>query len=151
MKCRVNKYTDDKLRNVIGDLIHTNMPPPYLYNEPRQTPFHTDTVLNQHVQSVEMSQRSRQQPATSSNNPESAHEPKGPAGRPRDHGVPTETRTDPLWWNSQPTGLITTQLSNMVWRTPHSEHVSKHGARAKRLSREHYLNELYFLLGELSF
>ena len=94
-----------KLRNVIDDLVHNNTPPPYVYNEARQPPVHTDTVLNQHLQSVEMSQRSRQQHAPSSNNPEPAHEPKGAAARPRNHGVPTETRKDPLWWNPQPTGF----------------------------------------------
>ena len=69
-----------------------------------------------------MSQRPRQQHTSSSNNLESAHERKGAAGRPRNHGVPTETGTDPLWWNSQPTGFITTQLSNMEWRAPHFAH-----------------------------
>ena len=123
-----------ELRNVIDDLTHNNTPPPYLYNEPRQTPFHTDTVLNQHLQSAEMSQRSRQQPATSSNNLESAHGPKGPAGRLRDHGVPTKTRKDPLWWNPQPIGFITTQLSNMGWRKLHFKHKTKQGTPAKRLT-----------------
>ena len=76
-----------------------------------------------------MSQQSRQAPATSSNNPESSHEPKGPVGRPRnDHGVPTETRKYTLWWNSQPVGLITTQLSNMGWRKPHFEHFTQQGS-----------------------
>ena len=56
--------------------------------------FPEDLVLTQHLRSVEMSQQSRQAPATSSNNPESSYEPKGPVGRLRnDHGVPTETRT----------------------------------------------------------
>ena len=66
-----------KLQNIIGDLIYDKVPPPYSYNEARHSPFHTDTVLNQHLQSVGLSQRSRQQHASSSNNPESAHEPKG--------------------------------------------------------------------------
>ena len=45
-----------------------------------------------------MPQQLRQALATSSNNPESSHEPEGPVGRPRnDHGVPTETTKDPLW------------------------------------------------------
>ena len=99
-----------------------------------------------------MSQKSRQQPATSSNNLESAHEPKGPVGRPRnDHGVPTETRKDPLWRDSRPTGYIITQLSNMGQRKPHFEHFTQKEEPAKRLSREHYLKERYFLLGELDY
>ena len=70
-----------------------------------------------------MSQQSRQQPAPSSNNPESAHEPKGPVGLPRkDHGVPTETRKYTLWWSAQPVGMITTQLSNTGWGEPHFQH-----------------------------
>ena len=140
-----------KLQNVIDDLIYHKIPPPYLYNEARQPPFYTDTVLNQHLQSVEMSQRSKQQHASSSNNPESAHEPKGPAGRPRNHGVPTETRKDPLWWESQNTGFVTAQLSSMGCRVPHFEHFTKQGARAKRLPREQYLKELYSLLGKLDY
>ena len=99
-----------------------------------------------------MSQQSRQALATSSNNPEPSHEPKGPVGRPRnDHGVPTESRKDPLWWNSHPVGLTTTQLSNMGWRKPHFEHFTHQGVRAKRLSKEHYLKELYHLLCELDY
>ena len=98
-----------------------------------------------------MSQKSRQQQAPSRNNPESSHEPKGAVGRPRNHGVPTETRTDPLCWNSQATGFTTTQLSNMGWRVPHFEHFTKQGAPAKQLTREHYLKELYFSLGELGY
>ena len=90
-----------------------------------------------------MSQKSRQQQAPSSNNPESSHETKGAVGRPRNHGVPTETITNPLWWNSQPTGFITTQLSNMGCGVPHFEHFTKQGAPAKRLTREHYLKELF--------
>ena len=60
-----------------------------------------------------MSQQSRQAPAYSSSsiNPEATHEPKGSVGRPRnDHGAPTETRTDPLWWQSQPVGMIQTHF-----------------------------------------
>ena len=85
-------------------------------------------VLEQHLRSVEMSQQSRQAPAysSSSNNTESTHEPKGSVGRPRnDHGVPTETRTDPLWWQSQPVGMIQTQGSNRGWGKPHSKHFSQ--------------------------
>ena len=64
--------------------------------------------MNQHLRALEMSQQSRQQPASSSgSSTESAHERKGTAGRRRnDHGVPTETRTDPLWWNVQAVGRI---------------------------------------------
>ena len=113
-------------------------------------PVLADSVLAQHLQLVEMSQKSRQQPASSSNNPESAHEPKGPVGLPRkDHGVPTETRKYTLWWSAQPVGMITTQLSNMGWREPHFQHFTKQGNPSKRLTREHYPKELYYLLGEL--
>ena len=73
-----------------------------------------------------MSQTTRQPPATSSNNPESSHEPKGPVGRPRnDHGVPTETRKYPLWLEIRPTGFIITQLSNMGGREPYFKHFEK--------------------------
>ena len=102
--------------------------------------FPADPVLNQHLRSVEMSQQSRQAPTSSSNNPESAHEPKGKAGRPRNvHGVSTETRKDPLWRSAQPVGFIQTQLSNMGWRTPHLQHFTQKGTPAKRLTKEHYL------------
>ena len=71
------------------------------------------------------------------NNPDSSHEPKGPVGRPRnDHGVPTETRTDPSWWQSQPLGMIQTQLSNRGWRKPHFKHFTQKGTPAKRLTKE---------------
>ena len=98
-----------------------------------------------------MSQKSRQKPASSSNNPESAHEPKGPVGGLRNHGVPTETRKDPLWWSAQPVGLITTRLSNMGWRNPHLKHFTQQGTPSKRLTKEHYLKELYHLRGELGY
>ena len=93
--------------------------------------------MNQHLRAVEMSQQSRQQPASSSsNNPESAHEPKGTVGRPRkDHGVPSETGTDPLWWNAQPVGKITSQLSNMGWRKPHFEYFTPKWEPLKRLTK----------------
>ena len=93
-----------------------------------------------------MPQRPKQQQTSSSSNLESAHEPKGAAGRPRNHGVPTETKRDTSWWDSQPTGFITTQLSNMGWRVPHFAHFTKQGAPAKRLSREHYVKELYLFV-----
>ena len=115
---------------------------PYsVFSDKRPKPlFPADPVLNQHLRSVEMSQQSRQAPASSSsNNPESAHEPKGRAGRPRnDHGVPPETRTDPLWWQSQPVGFIQIQLSSRGWGTPHFQHFTQKGEPAKRLTKSHY-------------
>ena len=119
-----NEIHSMRQQNVIDAVITqmTQVRPPYPFSDKRLKPLFlvpADHVLTQHLQSVEMSQKSRQQPATSSDNPESAHEPKGPAGRPRDHGVPTETRTDPLWWESRTTGFIITQLSNRGWRKPH--------------------------------
>ena len=97
-----------------------------------------------------MSQQSRQAP--SSNDPESSHEPKGPVGRPRnDDGVPTETRTYPLWWQSQPIGMLQTQLSNRGWRKPHFKHYTQKGTLAKRLTKYHYLKELFYLLGGLGY
>ena len=122
MKCLVKKDTAYTTKNIIDDMLN-HIPPPYLFGV---SPFHTDNVLNQHWKSVESSQRSRQQLASSSNDRESAHEPKGPAGRPRnhDHGVTTETRKDPLRWESQSAGFILAQLSNMGWREPHL-HISQ--------------------------
>ena len=104
-------------------------------------PVAEDPVLIQHLRAVEMSQQSRQQPASSSsNNPEPTHEPKGKVGRPRnDHGVPTETRTDPLWWNAQSVGRIITQFSNMGWRSPHFEYFTQKREPLKRLTKERYL------------
>ena len=133
-------------QNVIEDLLAqmTQVQSPVsAFSDKRPTVvFPADPVLNQHLRSVEMSQQSRQAPASSSsNNPESAHEPKGPVGRPRNHGVSTETRTDPLWWQSQPVGFITTQLSNMGWRKPHFQHFTQKGEPAKRLAKEHYFKE----------
>ena len=118
-------------QNVIEDLLAqmTQVQSPYsAFSDKRPTVvFPADPVLNQHLRSVEMSQQSRQAPASSSsNNPESAHEPKGRAGRPRnDHGAPTETRTDPLWWQSQPVGFIQIQLSNRGRRKPHFQHFTQ--------------------------
>ena len=93
--------------------------------------------MQQHLLSVETSQQSRQPPASApSNDPESSHEPKGPVGRPRnDHGVPTETRTYPFYWQSQPLEFIRTQLSNRGWRTPHFQHLTQKGTVAKRLTK----------------
>ena len=105
-------------QNVIDDLLTQIQTPCSIFSGKKPKPSFpsSDPVLNEHLRSVEMSQQSRQAPASSSNNPESAHEPKGKVGRHRnDHGVPTETRKYPLWWESQPVGFIQTQLSNMGW------------------------------------
>ena len=91
--------------------------------------------MQQHLRAAEMSQQSRKPhaAASSNNDPESSHEPKGPVGRPRNnHGVPTG-----FYWQSQPTEFIGTQLSNRGWRTPHFQHLTQKGALAKRLTREH--------------
>ena len=127
-------------QNVIDDLLNQIRTPYSICSDKKaKPPFPADPVLNQHLRSVGMSQQSRQAPASSSNNTESAHEPKGKAGRPRnDHGVSTETRKDPLWWSAQPAGFIQTQLSNMRWRTPHFQHFTPKGAPAKRLAKEHH-------------
>ena len=135
-------------QHVINDVL-TQIPTPYsIFGGKKPKPLFpsSDPVLDQHLRSVEMSQQSRQAPASSpsSNNPESTHEPKGSVGRPRnDHGVPTETGTDPLWWQSRPLGMIQTQLSNRGWRTPHFKHFTQKGIPAKRLTKEHYLNPLF--------
>ena len=95
-------------------------------------------MLQKDLRAVEMSQQSRQPHAASSSNndPESPHEPKGPVGRPRNnHGVPTETRNYALYWQSQPTGFIRTQLSNRGWRVPHFQHLTRKGTIAKRLTK----------------
>ena len=77
---------------------------------------------------------------------------KGSAGRPRNnHGVPTETRTDPFYWQSQPTEFIRTQLSNRGWRTPHFQHLIQKRTVVKRLTREHYLKELFHLIGDIDY
>ena len=124
--------------NAIDDLItQIQVQPPYSFSDRMLKPLFpvpADHVLTHHLQSVERSQKSKQQPATSSKNPESAHGPKGPAGRPCDHGVPTETR-----WKFQPTGFIITQLSNRGWRKLHFNRQTKKGEPVKRLTKEHYL------------
>ena len=132
-------------QKVIDDLLTQVQPPyPVFSDKKPKLLFPADPVLNQHLRSVEMSQQSRQAPTSSSNNPESAHEPKGKAGRPRnDHGVSTETRKDPLWWSAQPAGFIQTRLANMGWKTPHFQHFTQKVTPAKRLTKEHYLNELF--------
>ena len=115
--------------------------------------FPQDLVMQQHLRAVEMSKQSRQPPASApSNDPESSHEPKGPVGRPRnDHGVPTESRKDPFYWQAQPLEFIRAQLSNRGWRTPHFQHLTQKGTLAKRLTKEHYLKELFYLLGDIGF
>ena len=126
-------------QQVINDLL-LQMQKPYgpIRSDTRPKPlFPQDPVLQQHLLSVETSQQSRQPPASApSNDPESSHEPKGPVGRPRnDHGVPTETRTYPFYWQSQPLEFIRTQLSNRGWRTPHFQHLTQKGTLAKRLTK----------------
>ena len=111
-------------QNVINGFL-TQLQTPYsIFSDKTPKPLFpsSNPVLDQHLRAVEMSQQSRQAPASSpsSNAPESAHEPKGPVGRRKnEHGVPTETRTDPLWWQAQPLEFIRTQLSNRGWRSPH--------------------------------
>ena len=126
-------------QQVINDLL-LQMQTPYgpIRSDTKPKPlFPQDPVLQQHVRAVETSQQSRQAPAPASNNdPESFHEPKGPVGRPRnDHRVPTETRKDPHWWQSQPLGMIQAQLSNRGWRKPHFKHYTQKGTLAKRLTK----------------
>ena len=137
-------------QQVINDLLHqiqTQVPPPYSFSGNKPKPlFPQDPILQQHLRAVEMSQQSRKPNAASSsiNDPESTHEPKGTVGRPRNnHGVPTETRTYPFYWQSQPTEFIRTQLSNRGWRTPHFQHLIQKGTIVKRLAREHFLKELF--------
>ena len=142
--------------NVINDLLTQIQTPYSIFSDKKPKPLFpsSDPALSQHLRSVEMSQQSRQAPASSpsSNNPESTHEPKGPVGRPRnDHGVPTETRKYPLWWQSKPLGMIQTQLSNRGWRKPHFKHFIQKGTLAKRLTKEHYSKELFYLLGDLDY
>ena len=65
-------------QDVIDDLTTqiTQVQPPYSFSDKRLEPLFpasADNVLTQHLQSVEMSQESRQQPASSSNIPEEAH------------------------------------------------------------------------------
>ena len=119
--------------------IQTQVPPPYAFSDNKPKPlFPQDPIMQQHLRAVGMSQQSRKpDTASSSNNdPESTHEPKGAVGRPRNnHGVPAETRTDPFYWQSQPTGFIRTQLSNRGWRSPHFQHLTQKGRIVKRLTR----------------
>ena len=96
-------------QQVVNDLlrqIQTQVPPPYSFSDNKPKPLFPqdpqDPIMQQHLRAVEMSQQPRKPNAASSSNtdPESIHEPKGSVGRPRNHGVPTETRTDPFYWHS---------------------------------------------------
>ena len=53
-----------------------------------------DSIMQHHLRAVEMSQQPRKPnfASSSNNDPESTHELKGNVGRPRNHGVPTESR-----------------------------------------------------------
>ena len=140
-------------QDVINDLLAQIQTPYSIFSDRKPKPLFpsSDPVLGQHLRSVEMSQQSRQAPASSpsSNNPESSHEPKGPVGRPRnDRGVPTETRTDPLWWQSQPLGMIQTQLSNRGWRKPHFKHFI-HRDTCQTINKRTLFKQLFYLLGDL--
>ena len=145
-------------QQVVNDLlrqIQTQVPPPYAISDSRPKPlFPQGPVMQKHLRAVGMSQQPRKPNAASSssnNDPESTHELKGAVGRPRNHGVPTETRTDPFYWQAQPTESIRTQLSNRGWRTPHFQHLTTRGTIAKRLTREHYLKELFHCIGEIGY
>ena len=96
-------------QGIIDSLLQIQEPCGPMRSDPKPKPLFPqdpqDSVTQQHLRAVEVSQQSRKpRGASSSNNePESIHEKKGLVGRPRnDHGVPTETRTDPLYWQSQP-------------------------------------------------
>ena len=143
-------------QQVINDLLHqiqTPVPPPYSFSDNKPKPVFPqdpqDPIMQQHLRALEMSQQSRKPNAASSSSkdPESSHEPKGSVGRPSIHGVPTETRTDPFYWRSQPTEFIRTQLSNRGWRSPHFQHLTQKCTIVKRLTKEHYLKELFHLTG----
>ena len=56
-----------------------------------------------------------------------------------------------FYWQPQPTEFIRTQLSNRGWRTPHFQHLTQKGTIAKRLTREHYLKELFHFLGDIDY
>ena len=92
-------------QQVVNDLlrqIQTQVPPPYAFSDIRPKPLFPqdpqdpqDPVMQKHLRAVEMSQQSRKPnaaSASSDNDPESTHELKGNVGRPRNHGVPTESR-----------------------------------------------------------
>ena len=98
----VNMMQNMQARQVVNDLlrrIQAQVPPPYSFSGNTPEPlFLQDPIMQQHLRAVEMSQSRKPNAASSSNSdPESTHEPKGTVGRPRNHGVPTETRTDPIY------------------------------------------------------
>ena len=139
-------------QNVIGDLFNQIQTRLSIFSDKRQPKplFPADPVLNQHLRSVEMSQQSRQAPASSpsSNNPESAHEPKGEVGRPRnDHGVPTETRKYPHWWERQPVGFIQTVIKQGMEKTTLTFYTKR--KTCQTMIKRTLSKILVFLLGEL--
>ena len=148
-----NMQQQDIIDHYVNQHIHVPPPlqPPLPFTDKKRKALFPqdpqDSVMQQHLQAVEMSQQSRQPRAASSpsnNAPESTHEKKGPVGRPRnDHGVPTESRKDPFYWQSQPTEFIRTQLSNRGWREPHFQHLTAKGTIAKRLAKERYLKKCF--------
>ena len=153
-----NELHNIQQQGIIDSLLQIQSPYGPMRSEPKPKPLFPqdpqDSVMQQHLRAVEMTQQSRKpRGASSSNNePESTHEKKGPVGRPRNvHGVPTENRTDPLYWQSQPIEFIRTQLSNRGWRVPHYQHLTTKGTIAKRLTKEHYLKELFYLLGDIDY
>ena len=152
-------------QQVVNDLlrqIQTQVPPPYdAFSDIRPKPLFPqdpqdpqDPVMQKHLRAAEMSQQPRKPnaaSASSNNDPEPIHELKGNVGRPRNHGIPTETRTDPFYWEPKPTEFIRAQLSNRGWRTPRFQHLTAKGTIAKRLTREHYLKELFYLLDSIDY
>ena len=129
-------------QQVINDFLHqvqTQVPPPCAFSDNKPKPlFPQDPIMQQHLRAVGMSQQSRKPntAASSNNDLESIHEPKGTVGRPRNsHGVPTETRTDPFYLQSQPTGFIRTQLSNRGWRSPHFQHLTQKRYNCKAINK----------------
>ena len=115
MKCRVKKRGLITNRIIEDLLANQDIPRPYVFDKIEQSPFHT--IQNSNIPSNVYGSgigRGAGQSASSSNmDPESAHEPKGSIGRPRNHGVTTETRTYPFWWGSQNIIFIHAQLLNM--------------------------------------
>ena len=148
-------------QQVVNDLLRqlrSQVSPPYTFSDHKPKPLFPqapqDPIMQQHLQAVEMSQQSREPNAASSssnNDPESTHEKRGSVGRPRAHGVPTELRKDRFYWQAQPTEFIRAQLGNRGWRTPHFQHLTVKGTIAKRLTREHYLKELFHLLNDIDY
>ena len=144
-------------QDVINDLItQINKPPPYMYPHiDMYTKPATNPTLEDHLKSVATAQQARQpRPAGSSSDPapEMEHEPRGNRGRPRaSHGVPAEKRRDPIWWKNQPLGFITAQLSELGWREPKMQHLTKAGHPVKRLTKEHYLAELFALFDHIDY